>query len=65
MKQKEFTLHSAVITETVLENVHSTVANYMEDVLEFDPYMDGYSEVHDMLFFECVKTIGNFKFQIK
>lgn len=65
MKQKELTLHSTVITETVLENMYSTVANYMEDVMEFDPYMDNYSEVHDTLFFECVKVIGNLKIEIK
>jgi hypothetical protein len=35
----------------------------MEDVLEHDPYMNDFSAVHDELFFECVKAIGNLQIE--
>ncbi len=65
MTQKELTTHAAVITEAVLDNMYSTVSNYMEDVLEHDPYMEDFSAVHDEIFFECVKIIGNIRIEIK
>ena len=65
MTQKELTTHATVITEAVLDNMYSTVSNYMEDVLEYDAYMDNFSAMHDELFFECVKAIGNLKIEIK
>jgi hypothetical protein len=65
MTQKELTTHATVITEAVLDNMYSTVSNYMEDVLEHDPYMTDFSAVHDELFFECVKAIGNLQINIK
>ena len=65
MTQKEITLHASVLTEAVLDNMYSTVSNYMEDVLSHDPYMNDFSAVHDELFFECTKIIGNIKIDIK
>ena len=65
MTQKELITHTTVITEAVLDNMYSTIANYMEDVLEYDPYMEDFSAVHDELFFECTKAIGTVKISIK
>lgn len=65
MTQKELTTHVSVITEDVLEHMYSTVSNYMEDVLNHDPYMKDFSAVYDELFFECTKAIGNLTIKIK
>jgi len=65
MTQKELTSHASVITDSMLDSMYSTISGYMEDVMEFDPYMDNYSEFHDMLFLECVEQIGNLKIEIK
>lgn len=65
MKQKELTMHTTVITEAVLDYMYSTISNYMEDVLEHDPYMEDFSAVHDEIFFECVKAISNLEISIK
>ena len=65
MTQKELTMHTTVITEAVLDYMYSTIGNYMEDVLEHDPYMEDFSAVHDEIFFECVKAIGNLQISIK
>ncbi len=65
MTQKELTMHATVITEATLDYMYSTISNYMEDVLEHDPYMEDFSAVHDELFFECVKAIGNLEISVK
>ena len=65
MKDEQTTLHAAVITEEVIDHMYSTIGNYMEDVLHYDPYMSDFAEKHDELMFEVIKMISNTKFSIK
>ena len=63
--EKQISLHAAVITEATLDYMYSTVGNYMEDVLDFDPEDDNFAEHHDNLMYNVIKMIGNTKFSIK
>jgi hypothetical protein len=65
MKDEQISLHAAVITEATLDYMYSTIGNYMEDVLDYDPYEDDFAETHDNLMFEVIKIIANTKFSIK
>ena len=65
MTHEELTMHASVITDETLDNMYSTISNYMEDILNLDPYMDDFSAVHDELFIECVKVIRNLQISIK
>ena len=50
MTPEELTMHASVITEETLDNMYAKISNYMEDVLNLDPYMKDFSAVHDELF---------------
>ena len=63
--EKQISLHAAVITEATLDYMYSTIGNYMEDVLDFDPEDDSFTEHHDNLMYNVIKMIGNTKFSIK
>jgi len=57
MTPEELTMHASVITEETLDNMYAKISNYMEDVLNLDPYMKDFSAVHDELFWECMKCM--------
>ena len=63
--EKQISLHAAVITEATLDYMYSTIGNYMEDVLDFNPEDDSFAEYHDNLMYNVIKMIGNTKFSIK
>ena len=63
MTPEELTMHASVITEETLDNMYAKISNYMEDVLNLDPYMKDFSAVHDELFWECMKVIRKIKIE--
>lgn len=53
-KKYDLSHHAIILSDVIAESMYATVGDYMEDMLNFDPYMDNFSEVHDILMQEII-----------